>query len=201
MQRPYDVVKRLIDFVVAMCLLVWLVPILGIVSLSVLLAQGRPVIFRQKRPGLNSKPFTIYKFRTMDNKPGEAEASEGNLEITPLGRVLRSSSLDELPQLWNVFRGEMSLVGPRPLLTEYLPLYNSRQAKRHLVRPGLTGLAQVSGRNLLSWGDKLELDVEYTEIYSFKVDFSLLIRSLRVVVTRRGVSPDGADTMGRFKGS
>ncbi len=158
--------------------------------------MGRPVLFRQERPGRNGKLFTLVKFRTMRAGPGH-DADR----LTRFGRVLRSTSLDELPELWNIIRGDMSLVGPRPLLPEYLPLYSGRQARRHEVRPGLTGLAQVNGRNQVGWDYRLELDVQYVEHLSLQADLAILFRTIAPVVKREGVSAKDHATVERFPGS
>ena len=193
--RIYPPLKRFIDVVVASTLLILLSPVLAAVAVGVLVSLGRPVLFRQQRPGLGGRPFTLVKFRTMRNGDGSDEQ-----RLTRLGRVLRASSLDELPELWNVVRGEMSLVGPRPLLMEYLPLYSERQARRHGVRPGITGLAQVSGRNQLDWDERLETDVRYVEEGSLGLDLRILARTVAGVVTARGVTPEGTPTMPLFAG-
>lgn len=171
-------------------------PLLIGVAMSVALSLGRPVLFRQERPGLRGETFTLVKFRTMrDGAGSDAE------RLTRLGRLLRSTSLDELPELWNIVRGDMSLVGPRPLLPEYLPLYSERQFRRHDVRPGLTGLAQVSGRNAITWEERLELDVQYVEQMSLRLDVAILWRTISSVLRRDGIAADGHVTMERFAGS
>lgn len=194
-------VKRLFDILVAQLLLVLLTPIIVLTALSVRLALGSPVLLRQTRPGMNGKPFTFLKFRSMT----EACDAGGNLlpdaqRLTPFGRWLRRSSLDELPQLINVLRGDMSLIGPRPLLMEYLPFYTPRQARRHEVRPGITGWAQVNGRNALSWEEKFELDVWYVENRSFWLDMKILCLTLLRLFDRRGISHGGHVTMPKFTG-
>ena len=197
----YSLLKRMLDTLFAAVLLFLLSPLMAIVVIVVRLAQGRPVLFLQTRPGLRGKPFRLYKFRTMDSEsrllPSQTEADR----VTPVGRFLRKLSLDELPQLWNVVKGDMSMVGPRPLLTKYLPLYDSRQATRHTVRPGLTGLAQVNGRNTLTWDERLELDAQYVETYSFSRDVCILVKSLVVLFLGRGVNPQGTEMMEPFRGS
>lgn len=165
------------------------------IAAALAVGMGRPVLFRQDRPGLGGETFTLYKFRTMRSGPG----TDGD-RLTPLGRALRATSLDELPELWNVLRGDMSLVGPRPLLVEYLDRYSPRQARRHEVRPGLTGLAQVSGRNALSWDERLELDVRYVETWSITGDLRILARTLASVVRREGISATDHATMPFFEG-
>lgn len=194
--------KRLTDlFLVAGCAPALLV-LGGVVSLLVAMSLGRPVFFRQTRPGLHGKPFQMLKFRTMTNERDE----HGNLlpdaqRLTRFGRFLRATSLDELPELWNVLKGDMSLVGPRPLLMEYLPLYSERQARRHEVRPGITGWAQVNGRNALSWEEKFELDVWYVENRSFWLDIRILVLTLWKVIRREGISHGDEATMHKFTGS
>jgi len=199
--KNYLLFKRTMDAAISVCLLLALLPLLAFISLVSLATQGRPVLFSQLRPGLLGRPFKIYKFRTMTphaNQPGHnSEAGR----ITRLGRVLRRLSLDELPQLWNVARGDMSLIGPRPLLMEYLPFYNSRQSCRHSVRPGLTGLAQARGRNLLSWEERLELDVQYVESISFNGDVRIFLWSVRAVIQGRGASPETSEVMEKFRPS
>lgn len=194
--------KRLLDLIVAAAALVVLLPVIAAVALVVRIGLGSPVLFRQTRPGLHAVPFTIVKFRSMR----EARDSEGRVlpdarRLSHLGRLLRASSLDELPELWNVVRGDMSLVGPRPLLTAYLDRYTPRQALRHRVRPGLTGLAQVSGRNALSWEHKFELDVQYVEQCSIGLDVKILLLTVSQVLLRRGISQPGHATAEEFLGS
>lgn len=194
--------KRILDLIVSVGLLVCLLPILLIVSLLIYAKIGYPIVFRQKRPGLQGKPFYIYKFRTMTNAVDHA----GNLlpdekRITELGRILRKLSVDELPQLLNVIQGELSLVGPRPLLMEYLPLYNLEQSRRHKVKPGITGWAQVNGRNAISWEEKFKLDVWYVDNQSFGLDIKILWMTALKVIKREGVSQQGHVTMEKFRGS
>jgi lipopolysaccharide/colanic/teichoic acid biosynthesis glycosyltransferase len=159
------------------------------------------VLFRQPRPGLHGEVFTLLKFRTMLSEDRERGLVTDEQRLTGLGKVLRSTSLDELPSLWNVLRGEMSIVGPRPLLVEYLPLYTKEQARRHDVRPGITGLAQVSGRNDVAWPDRFELDVQYVDGLCLALDARILAETVRAVVTRRGISEAGRATMSRFEGA
>lgn len=193
--------KRLFDIAIAsFALLLLALPLLLITGL-VRRKLGRPAFFRQIRPGLHGKPFEMVKFRSMT----DARGADGNLlpdadRLTPFGRFLRSSSLDELPGLWNVLNGQMSLVGPRPLLMEYLPLYSVEQARRHEVRPGITGWAQVNGRNALSWEDKFRLDVWYVENRSMWLDIKILWLTVRKVLIRDGISADGEATMSKFTG-
>jgi lipopolysaccharide/colanic/teichoic acid biosynthesis glycosyltransferase len=194
--------KRLFDVAVAATLLVVLSPVLLIVALAVRARLGTPVLFRQTRPGRSGRPFTLLKFRTMNN---EHDASgvllPDEARLTGIGRVLRRMSLDELPELLNVVRGDMSLVGPRPLLMEYVPRYSVEQWRRHDVRPGITGWAQVNGRNALSWDEKFALDVWYVDHCSFRLDLDILARTAREVLSGRGVSPEGHATMPPFQGS
>jgi sugar transferase EpsL len=199
--KKYLFLKRGLDAGISLCLLVLLGPLLGVVSGVSLVAQGRPILFSQVRPGLQGRPFTIYKFRTMAQDASESGAGTEAERITGFGRLLRKLSLDELPQLWNVIRGDMSLIGPRPLLMEYLPLYNSRQSRRHSVRPGLTGLAQARGRNLLSWEERLELDAHYVESVSLTTDLRIFLWTLSTVTQGRGTTPQGSDVMEKFRGS
>ncbi len=193
---PSRRIKRLLDVIVSISGLLVLWPLLLVTAVLVRIRLGSPVIFRQTRPGLNGEPFELLKFRSMRDGDGPDEE-----RLTEFGKKLRSLSLDELPELINIARGDMSLVGPRPLLTEYLPLYSERQARRHEVRPGLTGLAQVSGRNLVGWEDRLELDVEYVENHSFLGDMKILIQTVRAVLTQDGISSSEAPTMHHFLGS
>lgn len=188
--------KRPFDLIVAACTLLALVPILGAIGCAVRLNMGSPMLFRQTRIGLNGRPFQMVKFRTMRSGPGtDAE------RITPLGRWLRDTSLDELPELLNILKGEMSLVGPRPLLPEYLPLYSAEQARRHVARPGITGLAQISGRNGLSWEDRFLLDVQYVERQSFLLDCLIIWRTIGAVLRRDGVTAADHASMPAFTGS
>ncbi len=187
--------KRGIDVVGAVVGLVLGAAPMAVIAAAVAAVMGRPVLFRQERPGLGGTTFTLYKFRTMRSGPGD----DGD-RLTPLGRTLRSTSLDELPELWNVLRGDMSLVGPRPLLVEYLDRYSPRQARRHEVRPGLTGLAQVSGRNALSWDERLELDVRYVETWTLGGDLRILARTALSVLRRDGISAEDHATMPYFQG-
>ena len=196
------VLKRAIDLAGAAVGLVTLLPILMIISLSIYLRLGTPVLFSQRRPGRNGHVFVIRKFRTMS----DARGADGRLlsdvaRLGPLGRLLRRTSLDELPELWNVIKGDMSLVGPRPLLMEYLPLYSPEQARRHEVRPGITGLAQVSGRNSLSWEEKFRLDVWYVDNWSLWLDLKILWRTVAKVIFQEGISSEGEATAAPFKGS
>lgn len=195
--RRYDVGKRVVDVVVALIALVGTAPVQAAVAVLVRRDLGSPVLFRQERPGRNGRPFVMVKFRTMQ---GAGPVSSDPDRLTPLGRRLRSLSLDELPTLWNVLRGDMSLVGPRPLLTNYLTRYTPDQARRHEVRPGVTGLAQVSGRNALDWEDRLALDVWYVDHRSLRLDLTILARTVRSVLRREGISEQGSATMTEFRG-
>jgi lipopolysaccharide/colanic/teichoic acid biosynthesis glycosyltransferase len=196
--RPYDLLKRLLDIVASAVALVLLSPVLVIVALLVAIRLGRPVLFVQPRPGRNERIFRLRKFRSMrDIDESRGLISDAD-RLTPFGRVLRSTSLDELPSLWNVLRGDMSVVGPRPLLVEYLPRYTPEQARRHEVRPGITGLAQASGRNALSWEDKFALDVEYVDNRSLALDARIIFATIRSVVAREGISAEGQATMTKF---
>lgn len=194
--------KRLFDVVVALLLLLgFALPLLAIAWL-VRYKLGSPVFFRHVRPGLHGKPFKMIKFRTMvDRRDENGELLPDCDRMTPFGTMLRSSSLDELPELWNVLKGDMSLVGPRPLLMEYLPLYTPEQTRRHDVRPGVTGWAQINGRNALSWDEKFRLDVWYVDNHSFWLDFKILLLTVRKVFVREGISAAGEATMPKFTGS
>ncbi|MFA5702713.1 MAG: sugar transferase [Advenella sp.] len=194
--------KRFLDIFFSIIVLILLSPIILIVVVGISKKLGSPVLFRQPRPGRNGKSFTMVKFRTMrdavDNDGNPLPDSE---RMTPFGNFLRSTSLDELPELWNVLKGDMSLVGPRPLLMEYLPLYNQEQSRRHEVRPGVTGWAQINGRNAISWEDKFKLDVWYVDKQSFWLDLKILFLTVKKVLVRDGISAEGEATMSRFTGS
>lgn len=193
--------KRLFDFVASFVCLVLLWPLIAAIYLLILIRMGRPVFFMQQRPGLHTKPFYIYKFRTMlSTRDKNDELLADEKRMIPLGKFLRKYSLDELPQLINVLRGDLSLVGPRPLLMEYLPLYSLEQARRHLLRPGVTGLAQVSGRNAISWEDKFKLDVWYVDNQSFWLDVKILLLTVKKVFLSEGISAEGEVTMSKFTG-
>ena len=198
-RRPYDVTKRAIDIAASALGLIITAPIQLVTAGVVLATMGRPVFFRQERPGLNGETFELVKFRTMLEPTAERTSDADRL--TRVGRILRSTSLDELPTLWNVLRGDMSLVGPRPLLVSYLELYSDEQARRHEVRPGVTGLAQVSGRNALSWEQKFALDVEYVDSRSLTKDIRILLATLRALAKREGISHEGHVTMQAYTGS
>jgi sugar transferase EpsL len=194
-------IKRLIDIVGSLFALVLLSPLFAVVSLCIYFAMGKPVLFRQYRPGFRGKPFLLYKFRTMlERYDEEGKPLPDEERLTRLGKFLRRTSLDELPELWNVLRGDMSLVGPRPLLMEYLSRYNREQARRHEMKPGLTGWAQVNGRNAISWEEKFKLDVWYVDHWSLGLDFKILWKTVVAVLKGEGVSADGHATMPEFRG-
>ncbi|MCL2492362.1 MAG: sugar transferase [Coriobacteriia bacterium] len=195
MTKPYDSTKRVLDLLGAATLLLLLWPVLVVIALLVWANMGAPVLFRQERPGKDGKLFTLYKFRTMEE--GSADDEQ---RLTSFGQLLRSTSLDELPELFNILIGDMSFVGPRPLLPEYLPLYSESQARRHEVRPGLTGLAQVNGRNALTWSERFANDVEYVDSRSFDLDMSILLRTVAAVLSREGISSETSATMEPFRG-
>ncbi|WP_191488716.1 sugar transferase [Pseudomonas sp. FEN] len=193
--------KRFIDVGASLCALILLAPVMAIVIWNVRKKLGLPVFFKQVRPGLDGKPFEMVKFRTMR----DAVDSDGNPladseRMTPFGSFLRASSLDELPELWNVLKGDMSLVGPRPLLMEYLPLYSPEQNRRHEVRPGVTGWAQINGRNALSWDEKFKLDVWYVDNQSCLLDFKIIFATVKKVLVKEGISAEGEVTMSKFTG-
>ena len=194
--------KRLLDFIAALLGLIALaLPLLLLIAL-IRRKLGSPVFFRQTRPGLHGQPFEMVKFRTMTDTRGPDGALLPDAErLTPFGRFLRSTSLDELPELWNVLKGDMSLVGPRPLLMEYLPLYSPEQARRHAVRPGVTGWAQVNGRNAISWEEKFALDTWYVDHQSLRLDIRILWLTVKKVLVREGISAAGEATIGKFTGS
>lgn len=194
--------KRTFDIVTSFCLLLFLSPIIFFTGLLVIINLGRPIFFKQKRPGLKGMPFYVYKFRSMSNeRDPNSELYLDEKRLNPFGKALRKMSLDELPQLWNVLKGDMSFVGPRPLLLEYMNLYNERQLKRHEVRPGITGWAQVNGRNAISWEQKFEYDVWYVENRSFFLDIKILFMTVLKVFKSEGISQDGQATMTKFKGN
>jgi len=195
-------VKRAMDLCLTIPGLIVLSPIMLIVALLVWQRLGRPVVFRQVRPGLHGKPFPMFKFRTMlDARDADGRSLPDEVRLTAFGRLLRSTSLDELPELFNVLRGDMSLVGPRPLLMEYLERFTPTQARRHEVKPGITGWAQINGRNALTWEEKFTLDVWYVDNWSLALDLKILVQTAWKVVRREGVSADGHVTMPEFKGS
>lgn len=194
--------KRLFDIVVSFIALIFLSGIIGVTALLIQLKIGSPVIFKQKRPGKKGEPFYVYKFRTMTNeRDRDGELLPDEVRLTAFGKLVRKLSLDELPQLWNVFKGDMSFVGPRPLLMEYLPLYNEHQARRHEVRPGITGWAQVNGRNAISWEQKFDYDVWYVDNQSFWLDIKILFMTVLKVFKSEGINQTGQATMTKFTGT
>jgi len=194
--------KRPIDFILSLLAIIFLSPILLIVALLVKIKLGSPVIFKQKRPGLHEKIFTLYKFRTMtEERDRYGELLPDSIRLTKFGRFLRSTSLDELPELFNILKGDMSIVGPRPLLVQYLELYNGHQKRRHEVRPGLSGHAQVNGRNAISWEDKFNLDVDYVDNVSFMGDWKIIFMTIKKVVAREGINSNIEVPMEAFRGS
>lgn len=195
-------IKRFLDIIFSFVLLVILSPVLLVIAIVVRSNLGSPVLFKQGRPGLNEKIFTIYKFRTMTGERDEnGELLPNHLRLTRFGRALRSSSLDELPELLNVLKGDMSFIGPRPLLIEYLPLYNEQQRRRHEVRPGISGLAQVSGRNAITWEEKFKYDIEYVEKISFLLDLKIFVKTIIRVLKKEGINSSEFVTMEKFKGT
>ncbi len=194
--------KPAFDFFATLILIILLSPVLIILTVLVGFFIGRPILLKQKRPGLNGEPFVLYKFRTMTNeKDADGHLLPDEERLTRFGQFLRATSLDELPELFNVLKGDMSLVGPRPLLMEYLPLYSKEQARRHEVRPGITGWAQVNGRNALSWQDKFKLDVWYVDHVSFLLDLKILVMTLLKVLKREAINQPGKATMEKFTGN
>ena len=194
--------KRPMDFILSLMAIIVLSPVLIIVGVLVRVKLGSPVLFKQKRPGLNEKIFTMYKFRTMtDEKDENGELLPDSVRLTKFGRMLRSTSLDELPELFNILKGDMSIVGPRPLLVQYLDLYSEHQKRRHEVRPGLSGHAQVNGRNAISWEDKFKFDVEYVENISFMGDWKIIFLTVKKVFVKEGINQDSENTMEDFRGS
>lgn len=194
--------KRLFDLTASLIAMIVFSPIIALVAYKIKNNLGSPVLFRQTRPGLNGKPFEMIKFRTMkDALDKDGNPLPDSERMTPFGDRLRNSSLDELPELWNVLKGEMSLVGPRPLLMQYLPLYNKEQARRHDVRPGVTGWAQINGRNAISWDEKFKLDVWYVDNRSFWLDIKILFFTVKKVFVKEGISADGHVTIEPFKGN
>ena len=195
-------IKRLLDILIASTALLLLSPLYAFVAYKVKKNLGSPVLFRQVRPGLHGKPFEMIKFRTMrDALDAQGNPLPDSERLTPFGKMLRSSSLDEMPELWNVIKGDMSIVGPRPLLTEYLTLYNTEQAKRHNVRPGMTGHAQVNGRNAIGWEEKFKLDTWYVENQSTLLDFKIMFKTVHKVLAKDDISAEGEATMTKFVGS
>ena len=195
-------IKRPMDFILALMALIILSPVFLVVAILVRVKLGSPVLFKQPRPGKYEKIFRMYKFRTMTDKRDEhGELLPDHVRLTKFGKILRSTSLDELPGLFNILKGDMSLVGPRPLLVQYLPLYNEHQKRRHNVRPGLSGLAQVNGRNAISWESKFNLDIVYVDNVSFLGDMKILLATLKKVFIREGISSESSVTMEPFRGS
>ena len=195
-------IKRFLDIIIASIALILLSPLYAFVAYKVKKNLGSPILFRQVRPGLHGKPFEMIKFRTMrDALDAQGNPLPDSERLTPFGKMLRSSSLDEMPELWNVIKGDMSIVGPRPLLTEYLPLYNTQQAKRHNVRPGMTGHAQVNGRNAIGWEEKFKLDTWYVENQSTRLDFKIMFKTVHKVLAKDDISAEGEATMTKFVGS
>ncbi len=194
--------KRCFDISISLFAFLIFLPIFGVLILAIRINLGRPVLFSQLRPGLNSRPFVMYKFRTMKDAFDEnGLVLSDEVRLTNFGKFLRSTSLDELPELWNVLKGEMSLIGPRPLLMEYLPLYSDEQARRHEVLPGITGWAQINGRNSLSWDEKFKLDLWYVDNQSFFLDLKIFFLTLKKVLIREGISANGEATMNKFTGN
>jgi len=194
--------KRIFDVAVSSVLLILLSPILLLIGGLAYIKLGRPVLFHQVRPGKNCRPFRMIKFRTMRDAMGpDGHPLPDAQRLTPFGQFLRATSLDELPELWNVFKGDMSLVGPRPLLMEYLPLYDKQQARRHQVRPGITGWAQVNGRNAITWKEKFELDVWYVDHRSLWLDIKIIFMTIKKVLARDGINAEGEATTTRFRGN
>ena len=195
-------VKRSIDFILSLVAIIILSPVLAIVALLVRIKLGGPVIFKQRRPGLNEKIFTMYKFRTMtDERDTDGNLMPDEVRLTKFGKVLRSTSLDELPELFNILKGDMAIVGPRPLLVQYLPLYNEQQKKRHCVRPGITGYAQVNGRNSISWEEKFDYDLIYINNISVLLDLKTIFQTFKIVIKRDGISSGTSETMETFLGN
>ncbi|EMN7728229.1 sugar transferase [Bacillus cereus] len=195
-------IKRPMDFILSLTAIIMLSPVFLIVAFLVKTRLGSPVLFKQERPGLNGTIFKMYKFRTMtDEKNENGELLPDSIRLTKFGKFLRSTSLDELPGLFNIFKGDMSIIGPRPLLVQYLPLYNEHQKRRHEVRPGLSGLAQVNGRNAISWEEKFNYDVEYVENMNFIMDWKIILLTIKKVFIREGINSQTAATMEPFKGN
>ena len=195
-------IKRILDFVLSFTAFVVLSPVLLVTAALVRVKLGKPVIFRQERPGKDEKIFKLYKFRTMtDERDENGQLLPDDVRLTKFGKTLRSTSLDELPELWNIVKGDMSIVGPRPLLVRYLPLYNATQKHRHDVRPGFTGLAQVHGRNSISWEEKFDWDIRYVNHVTFFTDVEIILDTVRTVLKREGISSDTSVTMEEFRGN
>nr|WP_302167770.1 sugar transferase [uncultured Schaedlerella sp.] len=195
-------IKRPQDFCCALFALIILSPVILVVAMMVRFKLGSPVLFTQERPGLNGKIFTLYKFRTMtDERDRNGELLPDDMRLTKFGKILRSTSLDELPELWNILNGTLSTVGPRPLLISYLPLYTSYQSRRHEVRPGLTGFAQIHGRNAITWEEKFDKDVYYVDHISFLMDWIIIFKTIKSVLKREGICSEHSATMEEFKGT
>lgn len=198
----YKYVKRILDIISSLLAIIVLSPLLAVTSVLVKTKLGSPVIFKQERPGKDEKIFTLYKFRTMtDERDENGDLLPDKIRLTKFGKFLRSTSIDELPELFNILKGDMSVVGPRPLLVKYLPLYNEHQHRRHEVKPGLSGWAQVNGRNAISWEEKFDYDVEYVDNYSLLMDIKILFMTIMNVLKREGISSDTSVTMEEFMGS
>lgn len=198
----YKYVKRILDIISSLLAIIVLSPLLAVTSVLVKTKLGSPVIFKQERPGKDEKIFTLYKFRTMtDERDENGDLLPDEVRLTKFGKFLRSTSIDELPELFNILKGDMSVVGPRPLLVKYLPLYNEHQHRRHEVKPGLSGWAQVNGRNAISWEEKFDYDVDYVDNYSFLMDIKILFMTIMNVLKREGISSDTSVTMEEFMGS
>ena len=194
--------KRPLDFILSLMAIIVLSPVMLALTILVRFKLGSPVIFKQKRPGLNGRIFTLYKFRTMkDEKDEKGELLPDSVRLTNFGKFLRSTSLDELPEFFNILKGDMSIIGPRPLLVQYLPLYNEHQRRRHEVRPGLSGWAQVNGRNAISWEEKFDLDVEYVDNITFIGDCKIILLTVKKVFAREGINSDNSATMEPFRGT
>ena len=195
-------IKRSIDFILSLVAIIILSPVLAIVALLVRIKLGGPVIFKQQRPGLNEMIFTMYKFRTMtDERDADGNLLPDEVRLTKFGKALRATSLDELPELFNILEGDMAIVGPRPLLVQYLPLYNAQQKKRHCVRPGITGYAQINGRNSISWEEKFDYDIYYVANIAITLDIRILFKTFKTVIKRDGINSESDATMEDFKGT
>lgn len=195
-------IKRIIDFILSLIAIIILSPVIIVTSILVAIKLGRPVIFKQQRPGLDEKIFTMYKFRSMTDERGEnGELLPDEVRLTRFGKKLRATSLDELPELFNILKGDMAIVGPRPLLVSYLPLYNDFQKQRHFVKPGITGYAQINGRNAISWEEKFEFDVEYIKSINFFLDIKIILLTVKTVFLKEGINSESNATMEDFKGT
>ncbi|MFR8071821.1 MAG: sugar transferase [Anaerovoracaceae bacterium] len=195
-------IKRIIDFILSLIAIIILSPVIIVTSILVAIKLGRPVIFKQQRPGLDEKIFTMYKFRSMtDERDENGELLPDEVRLTGFGKKLRATSLDELPELFNILKGDMAIVGPRPLLVSYLPLYNDFQKQRHFVKPGITGYAQINGRNAISWEEKFEFDVEYIKSINFFLDIKIVLLTVKTVLLKEGINSESNATMEDFKGT